>query len=90
MTKSTPAKLAFQKSYNAQPQMVKRREANNLARKHAVKDGKVHVGDGRDVAHIVALDSGGSHADSNTKVESAHANRGWRAGESGYKVGIDK
>ena len=32
MPKSSPAKLAYQKKYNARPEMVNRREDNNLAR----------------------------------------------------------
>lgn len=86
MPKSSPAKLAFQKSYNAKPENVKKREANNAARREAIREGKVKVGDGKDVAHKVALDNGGGNTPGNTKVQSASKNRGWRKGESGYKV----
>ena len=88
MPKSSKAKLAYQKAYNAQPEMVNRREENNRARYQALKDGKVKKGDGKDVAHIVALDNGGKTVPSNLKVESAKKNRAWRK-SSGYKVGKD-
>lgn len=87
-TKSTKHKLAYQKAYNAKPEMVKRREQNNKARYQAVKAGKAKKGDGKDVAHIVAMDSGGGDAPSNLKVEAASKNRGWRK-NSGYKVPRD-
>lgn len=90
MPKSSPAKLAYQKAYNARPEMVKRREENNKARYQALKAGKVHKGDGKDIAHIVPLDEGGKTTPNNVKVESAKTNRDWRKGRKGYKVGIDK
>lgn len=90
MPKSSPAKLAYQKAYNARPEMVKRREENNRARYQAMKAGKVHKGDGKDIAHIVPLDEGGKTAPGNVKVESAKTNRDWRKGRKGYKVGVDK
>ena len=89
MPKSSPAKLAYQKKYNARPDIVNRREDNNLARAQMMRAGKVKKGDGKDVAHIRALDSGGSTAPGNLKVESAKKNRGWRK-SSGYKVPVDK
>lgn len=85
MPKSTPAKLEYQRKYNARPENVNRREDNNQARYQAMKDGKVKKGDGKDVAHVVALDNGGKNTPENLKVESAKKNRGWRK-EAGYKV----
>jgi hypothetical protein len=85
MPKSSPAKLAYQKAYNARPDIVNRREDNNLARAQMLRAGKVKKGDGKDVAHKVALDNGGSTDPKNLKVESAKKNRGWRKA-SGYKV----
>jgi hypothetical protein len=85
MPKSSPAKLAYQKAYNARPDIVNRREDNNLARAQMMRAGKVKRGDGKDVAHIKALDNGGSTDPKNLKVESAKKNRGWRKA-SGYKV----
>lgn len=88
MPKSSPQKLAYQKAYNARPENVNRREANNAARAAMMKKGLVKKGDGKDVAHIVALDNGGRNAPGNLKVEAAAKNRGWRKA-SGYKVPRD-
>lgn len=85
MPKSSPAKLAYQKKYNARPENVNRREDNNLARAQMMRAGKVKKGDGKDVAHKKALDNGGLTTPGNLEVESAHKNRGWRK-SSGYKV----
>lgn len=90
MPKSSPAKLAYQKAYNARPENVNRREENNRARAAMIKAGKAKVGDGKDVAHIVPLDKGGSTTPGNIKMESRKANRDWRKGRKGYDVGIDK
>jgi hypothetical protein len=84
MTKSTPAKLAYQKAYNARPENVEKRVANNAARREAMDKGLVRKGDGKDIAHKKALDNGGTNAPSNLAVDSAHHNRGWRRGQSGY------
>lgn len=86
MTKSSAAKLAYQKEYNARPENIKKRVENNAARREAIKDGKVHVGDGKDIAHKRALENGGGNAPSNLKVQDAGDNRGWRKGRKGYSV----
>jgi hypothetical protein len=64
--------------YDARPDMVKRRMANNKARAIMVKAGKVKKGDGKDVAHKVSLDSGGTTVRENLSVQSQKKNRGWR------------
>lgn len=88
MPKSSPAKLAFQKTYNALPGNVIKREQENLARAHAIKAGRVKKGDGKDVDHIKPLDNGGPATDANTRVTSQTTNRGWRKGQSGYDPGL--
>lgn len=88
MPKSTPQKLAYQKKRDAQPAQKKKRAMNNAARRAAIRDGKAHVGDNTDVAHIQALSAGGTNAPSNLRVESRSKNRGWRKTAS-YKVGKD-
>lgn len=85
MPKSSPAKLAYQKAYNARPEMVNRREDNNLARAEMMRAGKVKKGDGKDVAHKKALDNGGLTSIKNLEVETAKKNRGWRKTAT-YKV----
>jgi hypothetical protein len=49
--KNTPARQAAQKKYNAKPVQKKRRAQRNAARAQMEKAGKVHKGDGKDVAH---------------------------------------
>lgn len=84
MTKSTKAKLAYQKAYNARPEEVKKRVANNAARREMIKEGKAHVGDGKDVAHKKSLENGGTNARGNLAVQSREQNRGWRRGSGSY------
>ena len=86
MTKSSPQKLAYQKAYNAKPENIAKRVKNNAARQEKIKDGSARVGDGKDVAHKVALDNGGGNTPGNTVVQDRSTNRGWRKGESGYRV----
>lgn len=78
MPKSTAAKLKYMQAYQATPENVDKRVARNRARRHAIADGKVHVGDGLEVDHRVPLDKKGSTKDSNTRVVPASKNRAWR------------
>lgn len=84
MPKSPKSKLEYQKEYNARPENVKKREANNRARYQLIKEGKVSVGDGKDVAHKKSLENGGSNKRSNLTVQSETKNRGWRRGSGSY------
>ena len=84
MTKSTKAKLAYQKAYNARPEEVAKRVKNNAARREAIKEGKARVGDGKDVAHKKSLENGGTNAKSNLTVQDRATNRGWRRGSASY------
>lgn len=84
MTKSTPHKLAYQKAYNAQPEQVAKRVKNNAARREAIREGRAHVGDGKDVAHKKSLENGGTNAASNLTVQDRGTNRGWRKGSASY------
>lgn len=84
MTKSTKRKLEYQKAYNARPEEVKKRVANNAARREAIKEGKARVGDGKDVAHRKSLENGGTNAKSNLAVQDRGTNRGWRKGSGSY------
>jgi len=63
--------------YEASPEQVKNRGERNKARAKLMKAGKVHKGDGKDVAHIVAADKGGSIKDG-VRVESASKNRSFK------------
>lgn len=82
--KSTKAKIEYMKEYQKSPTEVAKRVARNKARRHAIADGKVSVGDGKEIDHKVPLRKGGSAADHNTRVVDKSANRGWRKGKKGY------
>ncbi len=78
MTKSSKQELATKAEYNARPDVMKKRVAQNKARRHAIAAGKASVGDGTHVDHKVPLDKGGSTSDSNTRVVPAAKNKAWR------------
>lgn len=61
-------------NYHGKPEQIKKRTMRNAARAKLMKQGKVRKGDGKDVAHVKALDKGGSNSDG-LRVESASANR---------------
>jgi hypothetical protein len=68
--------------YQAQPEQVKNRVARNAARRKMMREGKVHKGDGKDVAHVKALSKGGSNKDG-VRLESPHKNRSFPRKASG-------
>lgn len=84
MPKSSPAKLAYQKRYNARPENVNKREANNRARQEAIREGRARVGDGTEVDHKKPLRHGGTNAPSNLRVVKGSKNAAWRKGKHGY------
>lgn len=86
MTKSTKAKLAYQAKYNNTPEQVERQTKRKAAWREALKTGAKEKGDGKDVAHKVALDNGGGNGKGNVAVKPASANRSWRKGRKGYSV----
>ena len=88
-TKSTKHKLAYQKAYNAQPAQKEAGVERRRARRQAIREGEVAIGDGKDLAHKRPLSEGGSTTPGNLKVESAKKNRAWRK-RSGYNVPTDK
>lgn len=76
VNKPRPYKKEYEQ-YQGTAAQKKNRAARNAARNKLMKAGKVHKGDGKDVAHIVAIDKGGSNKDG-VRVESAGANRSFR------------
>ena len=72
-----PRNYKKEAEYEDSPQQVKNRVMRNKMRRKLTREGKVHKGDGKDVAHVVALDKGGTNADG-VRVESASANRSFR------------
>jgi len=81
--KSSKKELATKKAYNARPDVMKRRVAQNKARREAIKAGRAKVGDGKHVDHIKPLKVGGSTKKSNTRVISASKNQWWRGRQPG-------
>lgn len=62
------------KLYGGTEQQKKNRAMRNAARRKMIREGKAHKGDGKDVAHVVALDKGGSNKDG-LRLISKSANR---------------
>lgn len=63
--------------YQGTEQQKKNRAARNAARAKMMKAGKVHKGDGKDVAHVKAFDKGGTNK-TGLRVESASTNRSFK------------
>ena len=61
-------------SYQGTPEQIKKRAMRNAARAKMVKSGKAKKGDGKDVAHVVALDKGGTNKNG-LRMVSKSANR---------------
>jgi len=76
--KSSPAKLLYQKTLNAQPAEKKQRAEYNRIRREAIAEGVVKKGDGVDMSHKKPIDKGGSNTRSNVKPQDASTNRAWR------------
>ena len=64
--------------WDSTPEYKKKRAARNTARRRALRSGRVHKGDGKDLDHIMGVSAG--NGQSNLRVLSAHANRGRRQG----------
>ena len=80
---ATVARQKAQAKYNSKPEQVNKREARNKARYQMMKAGKVHKGDGKDVAH---KDGHALHnVPSNWAVQSKHKNRSYARTKSGHK-----
>jgi len=69
------ARTKKKRAFNSKPVEKKKRAARNKARNAAIKAGKAHKGDGKDIGHIKGLAQGGSTSLSNTKVENRKKNQ---------------
>ena len=78
MPHSSKAKLEYMSSYQKTRENVKKRVQRNAARREAIREGRVKVGDGKEIDHKNPLDQGGSNSKSNRRVVPASENRGWR------------
>lgn len=70
---ATPAERRAQAKYQKKPEQVRKRVARNKARRHMMKAGKVHKGDGKDVNHRDG--NANNNKRSNWQVQSRSANR---------------
>lgn len=70
-------------NYTSRPEVVKKREEQNAARRAMEKAGKVHKGDGKDVDHKTPLSKGGSGKTSNLRVVPASENRSFSRNKNG-------
>lgn len=80
-----PRNYKKEAQYEDTPQQVKNRMARNRARAKLMREGKVRKGDGKDVAHVVALDKGGTNGQG-LRVESKSANRSFLRDKKGNLV----
>lgn len=69
--------------YTSKPEVVKKRTAQNAARREMEKAGKVHKGDGKDVDHKKPLSKGGSNSRSNLRAVPASENRSFSRNKDG-------
>lgn len=69
------------KKFQSSEEQKKYRAARNKARREAMREGRVHKGDGKDIDHMRPLSKGGSTSKSNTRVISRSANRAKRNGD---------
>jgi hypothetical protein len=76
VNKPRPYKKEYEQ-YQGTEKQKKNRAARNAERNKLLKTGKVHKGDGMDVAHKVAFDKGGSNKQG-VRVESASTNRSFK------------
>jgi hypothetical protein len=63
--------------YQGTEEQKKKRAQRNKARRKAMREGKVSKGDGKDVAHVKAMDKGGKNSDG-VRVETASRNRSFK------------
>ena len=63
--------------YQGTEEQKKNRAQRNKARRELLREGKVHKGDGKDVAHVKAFDKGGSNKNG-VRVEDANTNRSFK------------
>ena len=71
--------------YQGTEQQKKNRAMRNAARAKLMREGKVRKGDGKDVAHVIALDKGGTNKNG-VRVESKSANRSFKRDSKGNLV----
>lgn len=81
--KDKASRARYQKKYNARPENIRKRSANNKARRAMEEKGLVKKGDGKDVGHVIPQSKGGTNAPGNLRVQSRRKNRGYARGKPG-------
>lgn len=71
---ATPRDYKKENKYKAKPEQIKMRVARNKARREAIREGRVSVGDGKELDHIRPLSKGGTNAKSNLRVTTKSKN----------------
>jgi hypothetical protein len=72
-------------TYQGKPEQIKERAERNKARSTLVKAGTLRKGDGKDAAHVKAVDKGGSITDG-VRAEDASRNRSFKRDSKGNLV----
>ena len=72
-------------TYQGKPEHIKERAERNKARSTLVKAGKLRKGDGKDAAHVKAIDDGGSIKDG-VRAEDSNSNRSFKRDSKGNLV----
>jgi hypothetical protein len=72
------------KNYQGKPEQIKRRSSRNKARRKLMKQGRVRLGDGRDVDHKNGNPTNNSA--SNLRVKSKSSNRSFKRNKKAGKA----
>lgn len=79
MPSSPGYKRDYKQEYHSESRRRRKlRAMRNRARRELMKEGKVHVGDGKDVDHINPLGFGGGNSRKNLRVRDHEANASYQ------------
>lgn len=71
------------KLYNSRPEQIKNRSERTMARREAIKEGRIEKGSSKDLDHKKPLSKGGSNSPSNLRAVSKSANRSFSRNSDG-------
>jgi len=69
--------------YKAKPDQIEKRVQRNKARREAIREGRVSVGDGKELDHIIPLSNGGRNTKSNIRITSKSKNSSFSRNSDG-------